>query len=194
MMRNYCTDWTEYSPCWTQQRFPGANAVPLLQADPVVREQGPPHLILGRQEMDHTCDSGTLIDTLVPLKQSRSPQILKQKRKNCSPNKRKINKRKHELPNGNFQPMGWLWSVVEKNRVAWAKLFNLVNMEWVAIPFLGGSSQSRGWTWVSCVAGGFFTIWATMEAQFNLTNHNSFPKKKKKRDMGMLSVPSLIEN
>ena len=29
---------------------------------------------------------------------------------------------------------------------------------------LQGSSQSRDWTWVSCVADGFFTIWATREA------------------------------
>ena len=31
-----------------------------------------------------------------------------------------------------------------------------------AIPFLGGSSQTRDWTWVSCIAGRFFTIWITM--------------------------------
>ena len=31
-----------------------------------------------------------------------------------------------------------------------------------AIPFLGGPSQPRDWTWVSCIAGRFFTIWVTM--------------------------------
>ena len=31
-------------------------------------------------------------------------------------------------------------------------------LEWVAIPFSGGSSQPRNWTGVSCIAGGFFTI------------------------------------
>ena len=36
--------------------------------------------------------------------------------------------------------------------------------EWVAIPFSRGSSQPRGQTQVSCVAGRFFTIWATREA------------------------------
>ena len=37
-------------------------------------------------------------------------------------------------------------------------------LEWVAIPFSGGSSQPRDWTWVSCTAGGgFFTVWATRE-------------------------------
>ena len=37
-------------------------------------------------------------------------------------------------------------------------------LEWVAIPFSRGSSQPRGQNWVSCIASGFFTIWATREA------------------------------
>ena len=37
-------------------------------------------------------------------------------------------------------------------------------LEWVAIPFSRGSSWSRDWTLVSCIAGRFFTIWATREA------------------------------
>ena len=37
-------------------------------------------------------------------------------------------------------------------------------LEWVAIPFARGSSQPRNWTQVSCIAGRFFTIWATREA------------------------------
>ena len=36
-------------------------------------------------------------------------------------------------------------------------------LEWVAIPFPRGSSRSRDRTWVSCIAGGFFTNWATRE-------------------------------
>ena len=36
----------------------------------------------------------------------------------------------------------------------------------VAIPFSRGSSRPKDWTWVSCIADGFFTIWATREAQF----------------------------
>ena len=35
------------------------------------------------------------------------------------------------------------------------------NPEWVAFPFSGGSSQPKDWIWVSCIAGRFFTIWAT---------------------------------
>ena len=35
-------------------------------------------------------------------------------------------------------------------------------LEWVVIPFSRRSSQPRDWTWVSCIAGKFFTIWATI--------------------------------
>ena len=34
-------------------------------------------------------------------------------------------------------------------------------LEWVAMPFSRGSSWSRDWTWVSCIAGRFFITWAT---------------------------------
>ena len=37
-------------------------------------------------------------------------------------------------------------------------------LEWVAYPFSNGSSQPRNQTWVSCIAGGFFTNWAIREA------------------------------
>ena len=36
-------------------------------------------------------------------------------------------------------------------------------LEWVAFPFSGASSQLRDRTQVSCIAGGFFTSWATRE-------------------------------
>ena len=36
-------------------------------------------------------------------------------------------------------------------------------LEWVAIPFSRGSSQIRDGTWVSCTAGRFLTIWATIQ-------------------------------
>ena len=38
-------------------------------------------------------------------------------------------------------------------------------LEWVAFPFSRGSSQPRDQTQVSCIAGGFFTSWATREVQ-----------------------------
>ena len=37
-------------------------------------------------------------------------------------------------------------------------------LRWVAIPFSRGSSQSRDWTQVSCIAGRFFTTSTTWEA------------------------------
>ena len=38
-------------------------------------------------------------------------------------------------------------------------------LEWVAFPFSRESSQPRDQTQVSHIAGGFFTSWATREAQ-----------------------------
>ena len=37
-------------------------------------------------------------------------------------------------------------------------------LECVAMPSSRGSSQPRNWTGVFCIAGGFFTSWATQEA------------------------------
>ena len=39
-------------------------------------------------------------------------------------------------------------------------------LEWVAYPFSRGSSQSRNQTGVSCIAGRFFTSWASREAHY----------------------------
>ena len=36
-------------------------------------------------------------------------------------------------------------------------------LDWVAYPFSRGSSQPRNHTGVSCIAGGFFSSWATRE-------------------------------
>ena len=38
-------------------------------------------------------------------------------------------------------------------------------LEWVAMPSSRSSSQPRDQTQVSCIAGRFFTVWATREAQ-----------------------------
>ena len=43
-------------------------------------------------------------------------------------------------------------------------LFQARALEWIAISFSRGSSQPRDWTWVSCIAGSLFTVWATGEA------------------------------
>ena len=42
-------------------------------------------------------------------------------------------------------------------------IFQARILEWVAISFSRGSSRPRGQTWVSCIAGRCFTIWATRE-------------------------------
>ena len=39
---------------------------------------------------------------------------------------------------------------------------------WVAMPFIRGSSQSRDWTYVSCIAARLSTAWATREARETL--------------------------
>ena len=45
-------------------------------------------------------------------------------------------------------------------------------LEWVAVPFSRGSSWPRDQTWVSRIAGTFFTVWAIMEALF-IFNYSS---------------------
>ena len=49
-------------------------------------------------------------------------------------------------------------------------------LEWVVYPFSRGTFQPRNWTRVSCIAGGFFNIWATREAfdyWFSFPTYNS---------------------
>ena len=43
-------------------------------------------------------------------------------------------------------------------------IFQARTLKWVAIPFSRGSPRPRDWTWVSCIAGRFFTICATRKA------------------------------
>ena len=40
-------------------------------------------------------------------------------------------------------------------------------LEWVAISSSRESSWPRDWTWVSCIAGTLFTIWATREVELH---------------------------
>ena len=59
----------------------------------------------------------------------------------------------------------WLWDLMDYS-LPGSSLHEILQariLECVAIPFSRGSSQPRGWTWVSCIAGGFFTIWAISE-------------------------------
>ena len=41
-------------------------------------------------------------------------------------------------------------------------------LEWVAIPFSRGSSWPKDQIWVSCIAGRFFTVWATREVSYKV--------------------------
>ena len=50
-------------------------------------------------------------------------------------------------------------------------------LEWVAYPFFRGSSWPRNQTKVSCIAGGFFTSWATRKAQIIRTFLKKFNQK-----------------
>ena len=64
-------------------------------------------------------------------------------------------------------------------------------LEWVAISFSRGSSWPRNWTRVSCIAGRFFTSWATREALgkvrrefYEKDQKNGLEAKKREWDTG----------
>ena len=53
-------------------------------------------------------------------------------------------------------------------------------LEWGAMPSSQESFQPRDWTQVSCIAGGFFTVWATREAHeywsgYSIPSPGDFP-------------------
>ena len=68
-------------------------------------------------------------------------------------------------------------------------------LEWVAYPFSRGSSQPRNWAGVSCIAGRFFTSWATRDAscplrdgkplQYSCLQNTMNSVKKPKDDTGI---------
>ena len=47
------------------------------------------------------------------------------------------------------------------------EIFQARILEWVAMPFSRGSSQPRDRTLVSCIAGGFSTVWPTRESHYS---------------------------
>ena len=47
-------------------------------------------------------------------------------------------------------------------------------VEWVAFPFSRGSSQPRDRSQVSCIAGRFFTNWATREEKLVLSDPKAY--------------------
>ena len=48
-------------------------------------------------------------------------------------------------------------------------------LEWVAVPFSSGSSQSRDWTQVSRIASGFFTVWGTRKPKNTGVDSLAYP-------------------
>ena len=58
---------------------------------------------------------------------------------------------------------------------------------WSGLPFPspGDFSQSRDHTWVSCIAGGFFTIWATSASVLPMNTQGWFP-------LGLTNLISLL--
>ena len=71
-------------------------------------------------------------------------------------------------------------------------------LEWVPFPFSRGSSQPRDRTQVSCIAGGFFTSWATGEAVISphmpiLTTQTLFDSWfSEKRKLTLFLIPSFL--
>ena len=66
-----------------------------------------------------------------------------------------------------FQLFVTPWTVVQQVPLSIGILQARI-VEWVAMPSSRGSSQPRDWTQVSCIAGGFFTSWATRETHWRL--------------------------
>ena len=64
-------------------------------------------------------------------------------------------------------------------------------LEWVAIPFSRWSSPPREWTQVFCIAGRFFTVWATWENLYInklLLKTNTNKQTKKTRDLKLMNL------
>ena len=60
------------------------------------------------------------------------------------------------------------WVMSDSLRPPWTLAYGILQariLEWVAFPFSRGSFQPMDQTQVSHIAGGFFTSWATREAQ-----------------------------
>ena len=55
------------------------------------------------------------------------------------------------------------WTAAYKAQLSMG-ILQVITLEWVAMPFSSGSPQPRDGIQVSCVAGWFFTNWATREA------------------------------
>ena len=67
-------------------------------------------------------------------------------------------------------------------------IFQARTLERIAISYSRGSSWPRDWTHVSCIAGVFFTVWATSETREEMNSLKNSEMKKTSRCMD-LCVP-----
>ena len=97
--------------------------------------------------------------------------------------KARFSKQKYKVPSWTWtldtQGIICLWKLLSRVRLCnpmdWSLPGSSVHgiiqdrkLEWVNVPFSRGSSQPRNWTQVSHIAGRFFTVWDTREAQLDL--------------------------
>ena len=61
-------------------------------------------------------------------------------------------------------------------------------LEWASMPSSSGSSQPRDQKQVSCIAGRFFTIWVTREAQIVRVHHQGPCKREAEKTDGLRGV------
>ena len=64
-------------------------------------------------------------------------------------------------------------------------------LEWVAVSFSRGASWPRNQTRVSCIAGGFFTIWATREAFWKRLGPVCMSRLEKQSVVSVAAIPQI---
>ena len=74
-----------------------------------------------------------------------------------------------------------LWELVMDREALHAAVHGILQgriLEWIAFPFSRWSSQPRDWTWVSCIADRFFTVWATKSTILQLKKNEFITHKE----------------
>ena len=71
------------------------------------------------------------------------------------------------------------------------EILQATTLEWVAIPLSRGSSWLTDWTWVSCISGRFFTIWASREAHYLYFSFHRWQKYSSKESGNLLKFIEL---
>ena len=89
----------------------------------------------------------------------------------------------------NFASFLWKWKKVKVTSDSHG-ILQARTLEWKAFPFSRGSSQSRNQTQVSCIAGRFFTSWATRKSK-NTGVDSLFPLQQKSQPRNRTGVSFL---